>query len=102
MLRNVFYGCLGGRNEMSCPELGRLTREDALHNPGKVVLAKTALTGPYYPGVGVYQLTQLVAPTILKAIDDAMDREYALGALVGWAKVTGPRKAKSPNNPNAN
>ena len=46
--------------------------------------------------------TPLVAPTIVKAIDDAMDREQALGALGGWAKVKGPRKAKSPNNPNAN
>ena len=31
----------------------------------------------------------------MKAIDDAMDREQALGALGGWAKVKGPRKAKS-------
>ena len=46
--------------------------------------------------------TPLVAPTIVKAIDDAMDREQALGALGGWAKVKGPRKAKSPNHPNAN
>ena len=34
MLQNVLYGCLGGRDDMPCPELGRLTREDALHNPG--------------------------------------------------------------------
>ena len=36
--------------------------------------------------------TPLVAPTIAQAIDDAMDREQALK----------PRKAKSPNHPNAN
>ena len=47
--------------------------------------------------------TPLVAPTIVKAIDDAMAmaREQALGALGGWAEVKGPRKAKSPNHPNA-
>ena len=46
--------------------------------------------------------TPLVAPTILKAIDDAMDRECALGALGVWANVRGPREATSPNHPNAN
>ena len=38
----------------------------------------------------------------MKAIDDAMDLGQALGALGGCAKVKGPRKAKSPNHPNAN
>ena len=46
--------------------------------------------------------TQLVEHTILKAIDDAMDREHALGALGGWVKVKGPCKAKSPKHQNAN
>ena len=43
-----------------------------------------------------------MAPTIPQAIDDAMDREYTLGALGRWAKVKGPRKAKSPKNLSAN
>ena len=38
----------------------------------------------------------------MKAIDDAMDRAHALGALGGWASVKGPRKAKSLKNPNSN
>ena len=38
----------------------------------------------------------------MKANDDAVYREQALGAIGGWAKVKGPRKAKSPNTPNAN
>ena len=38
----------------------------------------------------------------MKAIDDAMGREHALGALGDWSKVKRPRKAKSPNHPNAN
>ena len=42
-----------------------------------------------------------MAPTFVRAVDDAMDREQALGALGGWVQVKGPRKAKSPNNPNA-
>ena len=43
-------------------------------------------------------LTPLVAPTIVQTIGDATDREQALGALGGWAKVKAPRKAKSPKN----